>query len=73
MTLQDGSTITNFVKDKMTSGDRKYTAEIINGRGRFKGIKGTVTGEGKTLPPEKGEIIGKSVGTVIFNFTLPPK
>ena len=73
MTLQDGSTITNVVKDKSTPGVFKYTAEIINGTGRFKGIKGTVTGEGKTLPPEKGEIIGKSVGIVIFNFTIPPK
>ena len=73
MTLQDGSTITNVVKDKMTPGVSKYTAEIINGTGRFNGIKGTVMYEGKLLPPEKGEVVGKSVGKVIFNFTLPPK
>ena len=73
MALQDGSTITNVVKDKRTPGDFKYIAEIINGTGRFVGIKGTVTVEGKTLPPEKGEIIGKSASKVIFTFTLPPK
>jgi hypothetical protein len=73
MTLQDGSTITNVVKDKRTPGVFKYIAEIINGTGRFKGIKGTVTVEGKSLPPEKGEVVGKSVGKVIFDFSLPPK
>ena len=73
MTLQDGSTITNVVKDKSTPGVFKYTAEIINGTGRFKGIKGTVTAEGKFLPPEKGEILGKAVGKATFDFTLPPK
>jgi len=71
LTLQDGSTITNFAQDKGMPGGYKWTGQIINGTGRFKGIKGTVTAEGKMLPPEKGEIMGKAVGTATFNFTLP--
>ena len=73
LTLQDGSTITNLAKDTSFPGGYKWTGEIINGTGRFKGIKGTVMGAGKMLPPEKGEILGKAVGTATFNFTLPPK
>jgi hypothetical protein len=72
-TLQDGSTITNYTQAKGIPGGYKWTAEIIHGTGRFNGIKGTVMGEGKILPPEKGEILGKAVGTTTFNFTLPPK
>jgi hypothetical protein len=73
LTLQDGSTITNYTQAKGIPGGYKWTAEIIHGTGRFNGIKGTVMGEGKILPPEKGEILGKAVGTTTFNFTLPPK
>jgi hypothetical protein len=73
LTLQDGSTITNFARDTSFPGGYKWTGQIINGTGRFKGIKGTVMGAGKVLPPEKGEIGGKAVGTATFDFTLPPK
>jgi hypothetical protein len=32
----------------------KWTSDIINGTGRFQGIKGTITFSSKFLPPEKG-------------------
>jgi hypothetical protein len=73
VTFQDGSTMTNYCQGKSFPGGYKWTAEIINGTGRFKGAKGTVTSEGKSLPPEKGEIIGKAVGEGTTTFTLPPK
>ncbi len=57
-TFQDGSTITNYCQGKSAPGPYKWEANIINGPGRFQGIKGTVMGEGKILPPEKGEILG---------------
>jgi hypothetical protein len=71
LTLLDGSTMTNYCQDKGIPGGYKWEANFINGTGRFKGIKGTASGAGKFLPPEKGEILGKAVGTVTFNFTLP--
>ena len=73
VTFQDGSTMTNYCQGKSFPGGYKWTAEIINGTGRFKGVKGTVTGEGKFLPPEKGEILGKAVGEGTTTFTLPAK
>jgi len=72
LTLLDGSTITFSTQSKGIPGAYKFEANIINGTGRFKGIKGTASGAGKFLPPEKGEILGKAVGTVTFDFTLSP-
>jgi len=73
LTFPDGSTITNCSKAPSLVGEYKWTAEIIHGTGRFQGIKGTVTGFGKFLPPEKGELGGKAFGAGTFTFTLPPK
>jgi hypothetical protein len=61
LTLQDGSTITNFAQDKGIPGGYKWTGQIINGTGRFKGIKGTVSAEGKILPPENGCNLSTSI------------
>ena len=73
VTFQDGSTMTNYCQGKGFPGGYKWTAEIINGTGRFKGAKGTVMGEGKMLPPEKGEMGGKAFGEGTTTFTLPSK
>lgn len=79
-TFLDGSTI--IVRTKYTveatpqgvSSAVKHSSEIIQGTGRFQGIKGTMTtSSGKVFPPEKGEIGPKAFveGTLVY--TLPSK
>jgi hypothetical protein len=78
-TFQDGSTITTLRKGTTgatpasVSSAAKSTAEIIHGTGRFQGIKGTMTSSSKLLPPEKGELGGKSLGEGTYTYTLPSK
>ena len=69
VTFQDGSTTITYSK----GGEGQFSGEIIYGTGRFQGIKGTVTGTYKNLPPEKGEIIGKGLSEWTLTYTLPPK
>ena len=78
-TFQDGSTITTHHKGRVEATPAgvqtgaKLTGEIIHGTGRFQGIKGTATSSSKLLPPEKGELAGKSVGEGTYVYTLPKK
>ena len=78
-TFQDGSTIITRTKGKTeatpadVSSAAKWTGEIIHGTGRFQGIKGTQTTSSKLLPPEKGELGGKSLGEGTLVYTLPSK
>jgi len=72
-TYQDGSTITTYTKGTSGGLTVQFSGEIIHGTGRFQGIKGTVTATGKNLPPEKGEMIPKSLVEVTTTFTLPSK
>ena len=51
----------------------KFTGEILKGTGRFEGIKGSLSGDGKLFKPEKGELSGKSNNHLTFTYTLPPK
>ncbi len=71
VTFQDGSTITDHSKG--TQQAAKKTGEIIHGTGRFQGIKGTITTSNKRLPPEKGELAGKSLGEGTITYTLPSR
>ena len=73
VTFQDGSTTTSYTKGTGSGPTAQFSGELIHGTGRFQGIKGTVTGTAKNLPPEKGEIIGKAVSEWTLTFTLPPK
>jgi len=73
-TFQDGSTMTSYAKGTSGGPAAQFSGELIHGTGRFQGIKGTVaTTSLKTLPPEKGEIMGKALGELTLTFTLPPK
>jgi hypothetical protein len=73
-TFQDGSTIISLSKGTSGGPATQFTGEIIHGTGRFQGIKGTTTSTSmKTLPPAKGETMGKVIAEVTLNFTLPPK
>ncbi len=78
ITFQDGSKIACHNKGAaeaslgMTASE-KITGEIINGTGRFEGIKGTASAQIKFLPLEKGEPARKALGEVTFNYTLPSK
>ena len=79
LTFQDGSTIICRYKGTVgattagVSSAAKRTGEIINGTGRFQGIKGAATTSSKLLPLEKAETGPKSVGEAIFTYTLPSK
>ncbi len=79
LTFQDGSTIMQHRKGTVgatsagVSSSAKQTGEIIHGTGRFQGIKGTMTTSAKLLPPEKGELGGKSLGEGTMVYTLPSK
>jgi len=72
-TFQDGSTITTYYKNNISSGSYPIPGEIIHGTGRFKGIKGTATGTAKILTPEPGETSGKAVSEGTTTYTLPSK
>jgi hypothetical protein len=81
VTFQDGSRITchNKGRSEVTpagaSTTGKWAGEIINGTGRFQGIKGTAAARIKFLPLEKGEKgnTGKALAEGIFDYTLPSK
>jgi hypothetical protein len=51
----------------------KFTGEILKGSGRFEGIKGTMSGEGKLFKPGKGELSGRSTNDWTITYTLPTK
>jgi hypothetical protein len=76
-TFVDGSTIlNNFHQDVAPAkaegpvqSDTKVSGEIIKGTGRFAGIKGTMTSSTKVLKTEKGELGGKNISEVVFNYS----
>jgi hypothetical protein len=72
VTFQDDSTFIAHTKGKGTPTSSKWEGEIINGTGRFQGIKGTAAAEIKFVPP-KDEFGLKALGEGTFNYTLPPK
>ena len=71
--FQDGSKITARTKGSGTPTTSKWTGEIINGTGRFQGIKGTASAEIKFRPREKDELGGKAFGEGTLNYALPAK
>ena len=78
ITFLDGSTITTHTKGTIETPQGvpsavKFTGDIINGTGRFQGIKGTHTISVKLFPPEKGELAGKAFGEGTMAYTLPSK
>jgi hypothetical protein len=78
VTFQDGSKITARTKGTQQAApagaapSSKWAGEIINGTGRFQGIKGTAAAEIKFLPP-KDELGLTAFGEATFNYTLPSK
>ena len=75
----DGSTIVGVMTgtgwpdpERKVSGIQKASGELINGSGRFKGIKGTQTMTGKLLKTIKGEIAPKAYNEFILTYTLSP-
>jgi hypothetical protein len=79
LTFTDGSTIVLNWQPGTFSPDpeRKFASiqqasgELVNGSGRFKGIKGTISMTGKVFKPMKGEVSGKSYMDFTLNYTLP--
>jgi hypothetical protein len=79
-TFADGSTIVTTSQpgsfwpdpDAKVAAHQKSVGEIINGTGRFKGIKGTQTMTGKILKPLKGDFAGKAYSEFILDYTLSP-
>jgi len=79
-TFVDGSTIIiSFLQlleadqEGKLAYNTKSTGEILKGTGRFEGIKGGVSGIGKQLKAEKGELSGKAANDWTFTYTLPTK
>ncbi len=78
-TFLDGSAFTAHMKGTVEASPQgvplaaKAAGDIIHGTGRFQGIKGTGTISAKVLPPEKGELAGKSLGEATLVYTLPSK
>jgi len=76
----DGSTIVGTIQpgtfwpdpEGKLAGIQKASGELINGSGRFKGIKGTQTMTGKLLKLVKGEIASKVYNDFILTYTLSP-
>jgi hypothetical protein len=72
-TFEDGSSFVVKYQRLVTDiGSAKVTSDIINGKGRFEGIKGTASATGKNFPPDKGEAMRSSTDA-IFTYTLPSK
>ena len=79
VTFLDGSTYTAHTKgttqataEGVCTGS-KWTGDIIQGTGRFQGIKGTISYSSKVLLPEKGEAVGKIFGEGTLVYALPGK
>ncbi len=76
----DGSTIVGTLQpgtwgpdpEGKVGGIQKGSGELINGSGRFKGIKGSLTMTGKLLKLTKGEIASKGFNEIILTYTLSP-
>jgi hypothetical protein len=76
-TFEDGSNITirnefRSTVDQSGKISTKAAGEIIKGKRRFEGIKGTYSSTGKKLPPIKGEA-DKFYIDGTFTYTLPTK
>jgi hypothetical protein len=65
----DGSTIIYKTHGTMGPGSAGLTSEIINGTGRFEGIKGTQTAKVKYFPLEPGETYAKGYGEGTITYT----
>jgi hypothetical protein len=67
--FEDGSTIILKTRGTSIYKSAEMESEIIGGRGRFQGIKGTHSATAKYLPPDRA--LGYGEG--IITYTLPPK
>ena len=79
LTLVDGSAIVLSFQRCTFSPDpegklafiQQGSGELVNGSGRFKGIKGTMSMTGKVLKPTKEEVAGKAYNDFTLTYTLP--
>jgi hypothetical protein len=74
--FEDGSTIVTTsdqrsIADPSGNFSSRITGEILEGTGRFEGIKGGISTIGKQFPDVKGEA-NKSSTDVIFTYTRSP-
>jgi hypothetical protein len=75
----DGSTITTkrqgtiITTPEGTGALCNWTSEILNGSGRFEGIKGNQIGRATSLKIHKGDLEGEMQGEGTINYTLPLK
>ena len=73
ITFPDGSIIIFKEQGTMGGTGGGVTGEIIKGKGRFEGAKGTRTVKVKYLPVEKDELGPKGHGEGTITYTLPSK
>jgi hypothetical protein len=79
-TFIDGSTIiTANHQENLLDAEGKFawdiifTGKIVKGTGRFEGIKGSYSGTGKQLKPQKDELTGKTIYDCTLTYTVPLK
>jgi hypothetical protein len=79
MIFADGSMITKKRQGTIrttpegTGALCNWTSEILNGSGRFEGIKGNQIGRATSLKIHKGDLEGEMQGEGTINYTLPLK
>jgi hypothetical protein len=73
ITFPDGATITWKSQGTVGAGAGGWISEILQGTGRFEGIKGTQSATAKYLPTEPGEAGSRGYGEGTITYTLPPK
>jgi hypothetical protein len=72
-TFEDGSTIVTRDQPLISkTGSATVTGELIKGKGRFEGIKGTTSGTGRNFLPSEKEA-GRLTFEYTFTYTLPTK
>jgi hypothetical protein len=78
-TFEDGSTIMAkynmkaILSPKDSKHKFEFSGEFTDGTGRFKGIKGNLSGSGKQYTPVAGDTKGEAYFEVMGTYTLPPK
>jgi hypothetical protein len=78
-TFEDGSTIMakynmkSILSPKDSKHKYEFSGEFTDGTGRFKGIKGNISGSGKQYTPIAGDTKGESIFEGTGTYTLPPK
>lgn len=71
ITVKGNGDVKSAATDSTSIGN--WSSEIINGTGRFEGIKGAKNIKAKIILVEQGEVVWKGTGEGTMVYTLPAK